>query len=515
MKYDMHVSKISLRFRILKAAILLTIGVPLFVAGCDRFSSTQSQEGAMEIVAESVVVETQPVTRTTIESSLECMGTLLPLRATIITPEVDGKITSFPASDRAVRYLENGEIVTEYLGLDLGHEVKEGDVLVTLDDTGYQIALRSAEAQLELVTQQRAELKAWRRAEEVAQLEAELVRCEAAEQRTAAELERADVLLPQNAISPSAYDDIAMSQKNAEAGVKAAIAALELATAGPTAEQLAVADAQVAAAESEVARRSRDVELTKIRAPYDAVVVERFVDVGMRVITMPSDPILQIMDPRILFAEINIPEQHQNAIQYAACGDEPCADLAAAMAAEAVWVTVDSLPNPIPGRIDLINGMVDPATRSLRVRVSIDNRERILRPGGFVKVRVPIATRSDALAVPKEAVLLQDGKRIVFVVRGETVEKVVVETGLSNDEFYEIQSGLVEGDQVVVGGTAVLRDGMTFQVDGLIAVAESDQSDPLGEIESKIVPDRLEAIETSADAATRIESSVQGANAAL
>jgi HlyD family secretion protein len=463
-------------------SLLLFIG-SVSLPGCDSFPSKGTSGELSENTVDIVAVETDIVYRTTIEASLECVGTLLPLRATIIAPEVDGVITSFPASDRAVHYLENGEIVTEYLGLDLGHEVKEGDVLVTLDDAGYQIALRSSEAQLELVTQQREELIAWRRAEEVAQLEAEMDRCEASEQRAAAELTRADTLLPQNAISPSAYDDIAMSHKNTEAAVKAAIAALELATAGPTPEQLAVADAQVAAAEAEVARRSRDVELTKIRAPYDAVVVERFVDVGMRVITMPSDPILQIMDPRLLFAEINIPEQHQNAIRYAACGDEPCVNLAAALAAEAVWITVDSLPKPIPGRIDLINGMVDPATRSLRVRVSIDNRDRVLRPGGFVKVRVPIATRSDALAVPKDAVLLQDGKRIVFVVRGETVEKVVVETGLSNDELYEIRSGVLEGDQIVVGGTAVLRDGMTIQVDGPTAVADSD---PLDNSDSQI-----------------------------
>ena len=98
--------------------------------------------------------------------------------------------------------------------------------------------------------------------------------------------------------------------QQARAALAEAEAALALAKAGPTPQQIAVARAELQSAEVEVRKRERELEKTIIRCPYPAVVTDRFVGVGDRVTAMPRVEIMQIADPRMLFAEVDVPERH-------------------------------------------------------------------------------------------------------------------------------------------------------------------------------------------------------------
>ena len=425
--------------------LLSAVAMAVLLPGCGGRS-----EGMTENWSEDEYVlrlECRAVRREPVRATLDLVGTLVPIRATTVVPDVDGVIQSFPLSSRQLEFESGGANQVVPLGLDIGHEVNEGDVLVQIDPTEFQLALDAAEAELELARRSLQELHAWKRTEEVKQARGAEHEAAARNERAEADLDRARQLHAKRAISQDELDEAVMDARTAAAALTRAEAALELAEAGPTPEQVAVGEARLRAAEAQVAIQQDRLDKTRLRAPYPGVIVNRYVDVGDRVTAMPRVEILQLVDPRVLFAEVDVPEKYQDVVQLD----------------DVATVTAAGVTGRVPGRIDLINAMIDLETRTFRVRVTIDNRQRILKAGGFVRVQLPIHTRRDVPTVPVKAVSFADGQTSVFVLRDGVARKTPVELGIADSERYEVVSGLAEGDLVITEKIAVLDDGLAVQ----------------------------------------------------
>jgi biotin carboxyl carrier protein len=408
--------------------------------GCQRQEDVATKNDVPRLL-EVEVVEVQP---RRIDTTLRLVGTLIPIRATIIASDVDGTIKSFPLSDRKIVYEENGQTRSVTLGLDLGQKVRKGKVICQIDPVEFELALSAAKANLQLVRGVLADLLAWKRPEEVAQSAALVDEAKAAHARAAADLKRSQNLLERNVTSQSIHDERVMAERMAAAGVRRAEAALALAKAGPTKEQINVAKARIEAAQAEVALAAEQLRKTSIRAPYDAVLSNRYVDVGCRVTATPVVDIMQIIDPRALLAQVAMPEQYQGMVKL---------DSVAKVSAAGV-------PRAVPAVVDMINSIVDPETRTFRVRVTIDNRKDTFKAGGFVNVDIPIVSASGVLAVPRAAIMLSNGTPTVFVYKDGQVHRRAVRPGMRNRSHVEIVSGLSPGERVVAGRTSLLADGL-------------------------------------------------------
>ncbi len=420
--------------------------VCLILLGCTR---SQTAVPASSLVEQRVEIEAAPAERSRISSTLETVGTLLPIRATTIVAEIDGIIERLPESQYTFEFQENGQQQAVPLGLDIGSMVQAGDVLVQLDPRDAELDLAQAEARLRLAESRQEELQSWKRREEVQQAQATVDECQAAWQLATAELERIQRLRDTNATSKAQLDMAEAAEKRAKAALDQASAALDLAKEGPTKEQLAVAKAEVDAANVEVLQRRRDLEKTVIRSPYAAVVTDRLVDIGDRVTAMPRVEIMKIVDPRVLFAEIDVPERFAGLVHQHQPAD--------------VYAEADA--RPIPGKIELINGLVDPETRTFRTRIGIDNRDGRLMPGGLARVVVEIASQPDALVVPRHAVSFNNGNPAVFVYEADgRVTHRSVKLGITNPDACQIVAGLEEGELIAVTNLALLADGMPVRL---------------------------------------------------
>ncbi len=118
------------------------------------------------------------------------------------------------------------------------------------------------------------------------------------------------------------------------------------------------------------------------------------------------------------------------------------------------------------GRVLRLSPAIDPVTRALRAEVVVDNREGLLRPGMFVEVEILIDRRVGVPVLPREAVTERAGKRVVFVLRGQRVERREVELGLGDDDTVEVRTGVEIGERVVVRGLETLADGSRVRVTG-------------------------------------------------
>ncbi|HAT8860282.1 TPA: efflux RND transporter periplasmic adaptor subunit [Legionella pneumophila subsp. pneumophila] len=108
------------------------------------------------------------------------------------------------------------------------------------------------------------------------------------------------------------------------------------------------------------------------------------------------------------------------------------------------------------GQVTLIEPNLDPLTRTVNVRITLDNKEGLLKPGMFVRANVILTHNKAALTVPNVALLQADNQQFVFVQNGSTYKRVDVKVGSVEDDYSEIIGGLVPGDLVVTQGNREL-----------------------------------------------------------
>lgn len=190
------------------------------------------------------------------------------------------------------------------------------------------------------------------------------------------------------------------------------------------------------------------IENTVLRSPVSGVVTARNFDPGDVTAGQPVLTIGQITpDVKII---INVTE----------------ADRAKFHAGMPVDVTFDAFPGEsYAAKVSRIYPAVDPQTRTFQAEVLIPNKGEKFFPGMFARVSVNHGTQENVV-VSDRAVVKQtgSGNRYVYVLRGDKVSFNKVELGTRTDSGYEIISGVVDGDTVVVAGQSRLADGVRVQL---------------------------------------------------
>jgi HlyD family secretion protein len=429
----------------------------LLVTGCSKHESASSQESVYSQQVEQVRVEVETVKRQAIAADQEFTGNLLPRRMTRIMSEVSGVVKLIPQTGAKFDVTLNGQRYSEQLGITYGQSVKEGDLLIQLEPRDFEIELQIAQAKLAKARADFAKLQAWERAEEIERLAAMRNEVVARLEQSERNLARMEKLLPKRAISDAEYEQGLMEVSTAKAMVQSAEASLGSAQAGPTVEEVAVQQALVAQAEAEVEQKERQLAKTTIRAPYDGVITAIHVEVGEHV-SASGEPLVELMNLRYLIAEIGVPEAYVGLLKV---NDE--ANVHAAGSKEAV-----------PGLIVAINEMVDPSTRTFRVRVAIDNAIVQFKAGQFATVQLRLASNEASLVVPSRSLVYLEGEPHVFILEGNRVHQRAVQPGVTNDGMVELLGGVKLEEKVVVDDPSFLTEGMEVVVSSPVQKVAGD-----------------------------------------
>jgi membrane fusion protein, multidrug efflux system len=201
-----------------------------------------------------------------------------------------------------------------------------------------------------------------------------------------------------------------------------------------------------------VAAKKTVIEKKRIVAPFEGFVGIRKVDVGQYL--APGNAIVPLQQMQPIYADFTLPEHH----------------LASLKANQALTLTVQAYPGKIfNGHISAINSGIDESTRSVKIRATLDNAERLLHPGMFVDVRVLLDDTRAVLTVPDTAISYNPYGDSVFVIesgkQGFTVQLKQIVTGETREGRVEIAKGLNANDRVVSAGQVKLRNGMPVTLD--------------------------------------------------
>ncbi len=183
-------------------------------------------------------------------------------------------------------------------------------------------------------------------------------------------------------------------------------------------------------------------DYSNIRAPIDGVVAERDIRLGQNL--EASQQAFRITETSELVAYLKIPQS----------------ELGKFSPGHIARIQVAAMPETeFSARIDRISPTIDTTSGTFRATAVIDNTVGLLAPGMFARFSIAYEKHDNALTVPTESIVEEDGESIVYVVRNQSVERRVVRTGIVDKGVTEILDGLDGNEQVVVVGQGSISEG--------------------------------------------------------
>ena len=312
----------------------------------------------------------------------------------------------------------NGRL--QSVDVKLGDPVRRGQVIARVEDREIHEQVRQAEASYQVsqasIRQRDADLKLAK-----------------------TNLDRSKSLYERQLLPQQTYDDT-------QARYEAALAQTDLARA------------QFEQAKARLDELKITLSNTLIVSPVDGFVGKRFLDPGAFAST--NAPVASVVDISRVRMVANLVER----------------DVRRVPAGTRAAVEVDAFPGEkFAGRVSRVAPVFDPATRTAEMEIEVPNPGFRLKPGMYARVQLTVDTRTDALTIPRAALVAVDGKNGVFVaVQPEaqpaatpsggqqaalTARFTPVDVGIRDGEHIEITGGLKDGARVITTGAGALKDG--------------------------------------------------------
>jgi RND family efflux transporter MFP subunit len=386
------------------------------LAGCKKAASEEHEED-QSLPKDPVAVRAVKAERSNLRPSIDVVGSIvaIPERTTSVSPQVAGWL--------------------QKLGVVEGDRVQAGQEVLHLDPRMAEAELAKATASVEEKAAVLERLKHGPRPEEI-----EIARHDAHKAQVAMEALRGEVaamkaLRASNEVSAVQFQKTGALLQAAEAENASAAAKLKLRQAGTRPEEIAEAEARLAAAKTERAAAKLNLEWCKITSPLDGTITQLTARQGMYVDHTAT--LATIVDLSQVFMQIRVPSAY----------------LASVKAGAAVDVRPASLPDKTyRGRIARISGQADAATGDVDAMALLANDEGLLRLGLACRGRLWLPEMANVLVVPVAAVADRAGTPVVTVIRDKTAHEIEVKLGLKTETHVQVLHGLSVGDWVVTEG---------------------------------------------------------------
>jgi HlyD family secretion protein len=359
---------------------------------------------------QAVAVVVEPLALRSIQTSVLASGRLVHEEEVDLSTEQPGRVTAI--------FVEEGE------------KVKQGQLLLTVDQERYRTTVEQREASV--------------RMQEIA-----IVRMETQLENQQRQWERTSQLRERGLIDEDSYDtstnNLAIAKIDLESGLE-----------------------QLSQTRSQLEQAVDDLSKTQVFAPIDGTVISLDIEVGETAIAsstnVPGSSLMTIADTSSILTEVNVDE----------------ADIANIELGQLALIYAIAFPDePVEGVIESIAVSAKVAEgeqgRSFAIKIRITDTKGIeLRPGMSCRAEIFTDEKEGVLAAPIQAIIIDEDldenttSYYAFRRDNDSVSRVAVGVGISDDSYQEITSGLNAGDEIVIGPDRILRnledgDGITLE----------------------------------------------------
>ncbi|MGA2101279.1 MAG: efflux RND transporter periplasmic adaptor subunit [Candidatus Sulfotelmatobacter sp.] len=356
----------------------------------------------------------------------------------------------------------------EWIGVEKGDKVKEGQVLVRLEDQEFRANYEQARGAVENARAYLEELQHGSRPEEIQQAQHNLDEARATAVNDKITLDRTKELAASGVVSRQQLDDATAKFESDQQRVNSLQKAFELAKIGPRPEELLRAQGALTQSQGQLDYAKSQLDATIIRAPVTGTILDRTAEKGELITAQfasaaaggPQGSVVSLADLNDLQVELDIAQ----------------ADFARLGPNQKGIVTTDAYPDKqYDGQIAQISPEANRQKATVQIKVQVLNPNKYpdvqLRPEMNATVRfLANETPKDnkgpsGVFVPSTAIRDKDGKKIVFIAyNGKAVLREVHITGQRADGA--LVDGLVGGESVVTTAPATLKDGDKIKIKG-------------------------------------------------
>jgi len=347
----------------------------------------------------------------------------LPLPVKVTTAEKGNLIIKLKAPGEAVtnkKIAMKAEVsgVVQKLNVEESQHVKQGDLLVQLDDREYRLNLERADAErLSKLSTILVEKKFGELGEIPVSSDREKIQKAKEEYDNASELFRKGLISRKNFEQASADYELALIES------------------GEKKDEILAASKGLTQSEVEVKKARLDLEKTEIRAPFSGIITD-----------IKISPREHLSSGRELFSLVDISH-----IQVYAKVLE--SEIGRLQVGREVEIKFSAYPEKVfKGRTKAISPIINPEDKTCKVVIEVDNPGEEIKPGMHAEVEIPAEIYKDRLLIPQEAVLVRSGRKLAFVVKDGLAKWRYLEVGLENEDYAEIIDGVKEGEVVIIEG---------------------------------------------------------------
>jgi HlyD family secretion protein len=355
-----------------------------------------------------------------------------------------------------------------WIGVEKGDKVKEGQVLVRLEDQEFRASYQQAKGAVANAQAYLEELQHGSRPEEIQQAQHNLDEARATLANDKLTLDRTKELATNGVVSRQQLDDASAKYEADQQRVNSLQRGFELAKIGPRAEEVARAQGALAQAQGQMDYAKSQLEATVIRAPVNGTILDRTAEKGELITSQfassaaggPQGSPLSMADLNDLQVELDIAQ----------------ADFARLGPTQKGIVTTDAYPDKqYDGQIAQISPEANRQKATVQVKVQVLNPGKYpdvqLRPEMNATVRfLANETAKDAkgpagIFVPSTAIRDRDGKKVVYIAySGKAVAREIHVTSRRADGA--LVDGLVGGESVITTAPTTLKDGDKIKIKG-------------------------------------------------
>ncbi len=385
-----------------------------------RPATTLAQRGR------TAVVEVAAVQQQTIAQPVTFVATVEPSHRSQVASEIEG--------------------IVEQLYVEEGQHVTQGKPLLRLRQERLRITLKALQATASRYRQELKELQNGSRPEVVEEARAAVEEAEAELARARRERGRQLGLSARGVTAVQSREDADTAFEVAQKRLLRVRKQYEVVVQGPRPERIAQAEAQYRAAQAEVARVKYDVDRSQVLAPFSGFVITKHTDLGEWL--GQGDPVMTLIELSQAHITVPIPERYLPHVALGSSG----------------LVQFDALPNmTTQGKVIRIIPQAT-ASRTFPVTVEVANPQGHIKSGFFARVTLTVGEEQNALLVPKDAIVTQGPRQIVYAVRDQKATPVPVERRTFYQGFAVVTGPLKAGEHVVIRGNERLRPGQAVRI---------------------------------------------------
>ncbi len=349
------------------------------------------------------------------------------------------------------------------MNVERGDQVREGDVMIRLEDDEYQAQVAAAESRLASIQAKLAELLAGSRPQEIQAAEATVATAEATMKGAKQDLDRLEPLGREGVVSQQELDKTRTGHNVAMSQVKEAREKARLVREGPRKEEIDAVQAQKREAEANLKYAQEQMDNTIIRAPISGTILEKLADLGELVTNQnfggtrgAKSSVVAMADLKDLQVEIDMNEN----------------DIGRIRMGQKTEIRLDSHPDKaFSGKVDEISPVADRQKATVQVKVKVNEPDENVRPDVNARVtflKDPASTPGQPATagvwITEKAVLKDGEQQYVYVMQGGFADRREIKVSDKGEKGLRVIQGLKDGELLILEPLAKLAEGAKVEL---------------------------------------------------